>query len=418
MGWEVEGLKINVNDIVTIAKDYPVSYMTISVENLAEQYDYDAKIDQRAFMNTNANTHIIGTGSNANFNNAYRYVFGWTLPTDKTIYIQTDQNDGNVWFWWDGINIGGGSSFGNNSQYFRGISFPAYNDRGFNYSGSAINCYSTLTSKTIGDKIYYSQSTLGSRDTPYLYTTIPLSNFVINGERYDSNKSGGAGSGYIGNPLLSNKKMVGYNVPTSSAESTKTESVNEASETPTANKPKIGNGFARIKFLKTIAPPDEWKTEVEALKDFEIADKKFIHSDIPAGFDGDGFTNKGDYTYVCVSSSTNWQTTFNFSHIATIRVTTNSGGGYDVAYENLDHVYMGFQSHISMYGFGMCQLRTGSIDPYYFWPYNTITWQVSYEMATNQTHFDNLTNLFKHLNVHYRNINLYVDGECWALAGT
>lgn len=63
-------------------------------------------------------------------------------------------------------------------------------------------------------------------------------------------KSGGAGSGYIGNSLLSNKKMVGYNVPTSSAESTKTESVNEASETPVSGKPKIGNGFARIKFLR------------------------------------------------------------------------------------------------------------------------------------------------------------------------
>lgn len=64
-------------------------------------------------------------------------------------------------------------------------------------------------------------------------------------------QSGGAGSGYIGNSLISNKKMVGYNVPTSSAESTKTESVNEASETPVANKPKIGNGFARIKFLRS-----------------------------------------------------------------------------------------------------------------------------------------------------------------------
>ena len=68
----------------------------------------------------------------------------------------------------------------------------------------------------------------------------------------DQNRSGGAGSGYIGNPLLSNKKMVGYNVPTSSAESTKTESVNEASETPVSGKPKIGNGFARIKFLRDV----------------------------------------------------------------------------------------------------------------------------------------------------------------------
>ena len=68
----------------------------------------------------------------------------------------------------------------------------------------------------------------------------------------DQNRSGGAGSGYIGNSLLSNKKMVGYNVPTSSAESTKTESVNEASETPVSGKPKIGNGFARIKFLRDV----------------------------------------------------------------------------------------------------------------------------------------------------------------------
>lgn len=61
--------------------------------------------------------------------------------------------------------------------------------------------------------------------------------------------SGGAGSGYIGNTLVGNKKMVGYNVPTSSAESTKTESVNEASESPVSGKPKIGNGFAKIKLV-------------------------------------------------------------------------------------------------------------------------------------------------------------------------
>lgn len=75
---------------------------------------------------------------------------------------------------------------------------------------------------------------------------------LYGGYKGTSSKSGGAGSGYIGNSLLSNKKMVGYNVPTSSAEGTKTESVNEASENPVANKPKIGNGFARIKQITTI----------------------------------------------------------------------------------------------------------------------------------------------------------------------
>lgn len=65
----------------------------------------------------------------------------------------------------------------------------------------------------------------------------------------DPNKSGGAGSGYIGNSLLSNKKMVGYKVPESTDDSTKTESVNEASESPVSGKPKIGNGYARIRFV-------------------------------------------------------------------------------------------------------------------------------------------------------------------------
>lgn len=66
------------------------------------------------------------------------------------------------------------------------------------------------------------------------------------------NVSGGAGSGYIGNALLSNKKMVGYNVPTSSDESTKTESVLQASETPIAGVPKIGNGHVRIRCIEVV----------------------------------------------------------------------------------------------------------------------------------------------------------------------
>lgn len=68
----------------------------------------------------------------------------------------------------------------------------------------------------------------------------------------DVTPSGGAGSGYIGNTLVSNKKMVGYNVPTSEAESTKTESVEDASESPVSGKPKIGNGHAKIRFLRDL----------------------------------------------------------------------------------------------------------------------------------------------------------------------
>ncbi len=68
--------------------------------------------------------------------------------------------------------------------------------------------------------------------------------------KYTQISGGGAGSGYIGNSLVSNKKMVGYNVPTSEDESTKTESVEDASESPVSGKPKIGNGYAKIKFLR------------------------------------------------------------------------------------------------------------------------------------------------------------------------
>lgn len=83
---------------------------------------------------------------------------------------------------------------------------------------------------------------------------------LYGGYKGTSSKSGGAGSGYIGNSLLSNKKMVGYNVPTSSAEGTKTESVNEVSASAISGKPKSGNGVAKIKFLRDldVANMQEW----------------------------------------------------------------------------------------------------------------------------------------------------------------
>lgn len=77
---------------------------------------------------------------------------------------------------------------------------------------------------------------------------------LYGGYKGTSSKSGGAGSGYIGNSLLSNKKMVGYNVPTSSATGTKTESVEVFDSNYVANKPKAGNGHARIKLIAEPMP--------------------------------------------------------------------------------------------------------------------------------------------------------------------
>jgi len=75
---------------------------------------------------------------------------------------------------------------------------------------------------------------------------------IVRGTPYPFIPSGGAGSGYIGNSLLSNKKMVGYDVPTSDATNTKTESVNVASEVPIPDTPKIGNGHVKIRLINTL----------------------------------------------------------------------------------------------------------------------------------------------------------------------
>lgn len=62
-------------------------------------------------------------------------------------------------------------------------------------------------------------------------------------------RSAGGGCGYIGNQLLTNKKMVGYNIQTYSGETVKTESVDIYSETPESGIPKVGNGHARITLI-------------------------------------------------------------------------------------------------------------------------------------------------------------------------
>ena len=68
---------------------------------------------------------------------------------------------------------------------------------------------------------------------------------------------GGGGSGYIGNSLLTNKKMVMYVVNrtedtknyVSNDTNTKTETTQNVSSTPTSNYAKSGNGYARITIL-------------------------------------------------------------------------------------------------------------------------------------------------------------------------
>ena len=65
----------------------------------------------------------------------------------------------------------------------------------------------------------------------------------------ESNSAGAGGSGYIGNSLLKEKTMYCYSCEESSEENTKTISTTCASETPTENCAKKGNGYARITLM-------------------------------------------------------------------------------------------------------------------------------------------------------------------------
>lgn len=62
----------------------------------------------------------------------------------------------------------------------------------------------------------------------------------------------GGGSGYIGNELLTDKVMYCYSCTISDEESTKTESTTNVSDSPISEYVKMGNGYARITYLKKI----------------------------------------------------------------------------------------------------------------------------------------------------------------------
>lgn len=66
----------------------------------------------------------------------------------------------------------------------------------------------------------------------------------------NTNGGAGGGSGYIGNPLLSNKHMTCYNCQSNTSESTYTNNTSDVSETATSDYAKNGNGYVRITFIK------------------------------------------------------------------------------------------------------------------------------------------------------------------------
>jgi hypothetical protein len=68
----------------------------------------------------------------------------------------------------------------------------------------------------------------------------------------------GAGSGYIGNTLLTNKKMYGYGVAKVTTEDAYTIPKSNHSVAAIEKKPKAGNGYARITYLRPLDAPPVW----------------------------------------------------------------------------------------------------------------------------------------------------------------
>ena len=144
-------------------------------------------------------------------------------PVSGTYKLETwgAQGDG----WWDGLGGDGGYSVGiikliDGKKLYIGVGGQGINNA---YNGDGSGGGATSISKIAGE----------------------LSSLI----NYKSDiliVSGGGGSGYIGNSLLTNKVMYCYNCEESYEESTKTISTTCSEETPTSYCAKKGNGYARI----------------------------------------------------------------------------------------------------------------------------------------------------------------------------
>lgn len=257
-----------------------------------------------------------------------------------------------------------------------------------------------------------------------LHNVIPL----------DYNRGGGAGSGYIGDADLFNKKMVGFNVMTSDDPDTKTESVEEAYELPIAGKPKIGNGFCRIKFLRIIAPPDEYKSYVDIINGSGFDTIRNL-SNYPIEYEGhSGYAYKKEpsevtwYAYDTNGITGDWNsTTLNGKGlkvdnttddigIQTLNIVKNQQNSYTVTIHCINATdvsgnneyyfnYAWWSNHFCWKSYST--FENGIIDPTTY-PSGT-AW-----LNKTFTH-TNLIDLFNDLTHYVRNINIYVDGEPWSI---
>ena len=170
------------DDTTRVAYDTSqAKYANFQPSALAILYLSNAGTSGYAYMNNQANTWLIGK---ANSSEGYTAIFGWTFPRNKDIYIRTDQNDGNVWFWWDGL-ADARTEFGTNCTYYKEIKANNYGGISNFAASTAINCHSGWSNNLVIDgHTYWSQTWAGfSNDLlPILYTWVSASRTYINGE--------------------------------------------------------------------------------------------------------------------------------------------------------------------------------------------------------------------------------------------
>lgn len=275
---------------------------------------------------------------------------------------------------------------------------------------------------------------------------------LYGGYKGTSSKSGGAGSGYIGNSLVSNKKMVGFNVPTSSAEATKTESVNDVSASAVSGKPKSGNGFAKIKFLRdweSIEPvvPSEYRDYVQiingrrqsdtfyGLRDFFWCD--YVHySHVFYYFDG----SASEHSFFLWGGMPNIQHFGNMGYNHVDMISTIDSTGQRKFEEAYNSVCCAPITDIRISGSGNSYSFTTDLDgklqalfvndrlggDYHHyagaWNRNLETGEINIGCNTNASSSDytdftftgTLEDVFKLLAMWCRNVNIYVNNECWS----
>ena len=173
----------NDNSEITVVNNNSSVTAITTPKFLVDTYKEKSTQSGYSYMNANANTWLIGP---SNKTTGYYHIFGWTLPTDKDIYIicqnGTGQNAYYVWIWWDGLTSR--DMLGTNCGYSKW--FVVSGSVIYYESGTALNNYSGFSNNlTIDGNRYWSQTWLGGDSSlkPIVWTEVNTSRIWVNGKK-------------------------------------------------------------------------------------------------------------------------------------------------------------------------------------------------------------------------------------------